>query len=242
MNTLVLVHGYFGGSPQWTHQVTTFSEKYHVVTPDLPGFGLNNDAISPESIGGYADFVLSELTKQGVDQFHLLGHSMGGMIVQEMVQRAPHRIDHLILYGTGPVGQLPGRFETLEASRRRVRADGAEVTGRRISATWFLQYEQANRYPGCADIAALATEQAALAGLTAMETWSGEEALAEIQSPTLVLWGDKDRAYEWSQPYKLWTKIEHAQLAVVPNCSHAVHLEKPDLFNQIVMDFLLEAD
>ena len=88
----------------------------------------------------------------------------------------------------------------------------------------------------------MATEQAALAGLTAMENWSGEKSLNDIQSPTLVLWGDKDRAYEWSQPYKLWTEINGAQLAVIPNCSHAVHLEKADLFNRIVLDFLLQSN
>ena len=83
--------------------------------------------------------------------------------------------------------------------------------------------------------------QAALAGLTAMETWSGVEALPNIASPTLVLWGDGDRAYQWQQPEQLWQTIPGAGLAVVPDCSHAVHLEKTDLFNALLMDFLASA-
>lgn len=79
--------------------------------------------------------------------------------------------------------------------------------------------------------------QAALAGLTAMGG-SGVAALSKITSPTLVLWGDSDRAYQWEQPEMLWRKIKYAQLAVVADCSHAVHIEKPDLFNAILLDFL----
>ena len=143
-----------------------------------------------------------------------------------------------MLYGTGPVGLLPGRFETIDESKRRVLADGVEATGRRISATWFVDYEQAPNYSVCADLAVVASEQAALAGLSAMEKWSGESALAKIASPTLVLWGDCDRTYTWSQQQCLWNGIEGARLAVIPGCAHAVHLEKPDLFNAMLADFL----
>jgi pimeloyl-ACP methyl ester carboxylesterase len=53
-----------------------------------------------------------------------------------------------------------------------------------------------------------------------------------------VLWGDGDRAYQWSQPQQLWQQIAGARLAVIPGCSHAVHLEKPHLFNAVLADFL----
>lgn len=238
MAALVFVHGYLGGSAQWRDQVELFAPKFDVITPDLPGFGLNRELRAPDDIGAFADYVLDQATAAGVERFHLVGHSMGGMIVQEMVARAPARVDRLVLYGTGPVGLLPGRFESIAESSRRVVADGVEATGRRISATWFVDYERAPNYPVCAELAVLASEQAALAGLAAMEKWSGEAALANIASPTLVLWGDCDRTYLWSQPQQLWQGIPGARLAVIPGCAHAVHLEKPRLFNAILEDFL----
>jgi pimeloyl-ACP methyl ester carboxylesterase len=238
MKALVLVHGYLGGSPQWAHQAQVFSPHFDVITPDLPGFGLNNEMESPDTIRGLATCVLDELDRRGISDFHLLGHSMGGMIVQEMVTLAPGRVDHLVLYGTGPVGLMPGRFETIEESRRRLNEEGVKASGRRIAATWFLHGESAKRYPVCADLAVKASLQAGLAGLSAMEAWSGLASLAGIAAPTLVLWGDSDRAYQWSQPEQLWRGIAGAQLAVVPGCSHAVHLEKPYLFNALVADFL----
>ncbi|MFT6414410.1 MAG: pimeloyl-ACP methyl ester carboxylesterase [Glaciecola sp.] len=237
--TLVFVHGYLGGSLQWRAQVVAFSEYYNVVTPDLPGYGLNNTLESPETIDGYARYVLDELDKQGIDRFHLLGHSMGGMIVQEMFAQAPARVDKLILYGTGPIGVMPGRFESIDESKQRLINDGVPSSARRISAKWFVDGADSCVYPGCADIAVLASAQAAVAGLSAMSSWSGNAALPKIIAPTLVLWGDQDQSYLWAQPEALWKNIPGASLSVVPGCSHAVHLEKPALFNAILRDFLM---
>jgi len=239
MNTLVFVHGYLGGGQQWAAQVRALSTHFRVITPDLPGFGANNQLTAPESIRGLALNVLDQLDELDLQRFHLVGHSMGGMIVQEMVALAPERVDRLVLYGTGPVGLMPGRFETIDESRRAVREHGVAVTGRRIAATWFLHGESGQGYELCVELALRATEQAALAGLSAMEHWSGVATLGKIKSPTLVLWGDTDRAYLWPQPEQLWRGITGAQLAVIPGCSHAVHLEKPHLFNAVLEDFLI---
>ena len=239
MDTLVFVHGYLGGSPQWAPQVAEFSKRFRVITPDLPGFGLNRAMTAPESIDGFARFVLDDLERQGVDRFHLVGHSMGGMIVQQMVALAPDRVDRLVLYGTGPIGLMPGRFEPIDESRRKLNEDGVERTACRIAATWFLHGEDGSGYSTCAELAIRASLQAALAGLKAMESWSGVANLSSVASPTLVLWGDGDRAYQWSQVEQLWRQIADAGLAVVPGCSHAVHLEKTALFNALLMDFLV---
>lgn len=237
--TLVFVHGYLGGSLQWSAQVAAFSKYFTVITPDLPGYGLNNTLQSPETIGGYAAYVLDELDKQGIDSFDLLGHSMGGMIVQEMVARAPARVNKLILYGTGPIGVMPGRFESIEESKQRLMSEGVASSARRISAKWFVGGADSFAYQGCADIAVQASAQAADAGLSAMQAWSGRDTLSKIASLTLVLWGDQDKSYLWAQPEELWRKIPDASLSVVAGCSHAVHLEKPELFNTIALDFLM---
>jgi pimeloyl-ACP methyl ester carboxylesterase len=236
---LVFVHGYLGGSAQWAEQVKALSGHFEVITPDLPGFGRNNHLQAPERIAEFAAYVLNELDQQGIERFHLLGHSMGGMIVQEMVAQAPTRVDKLVLYGTGPLGVMPGRFETIAESKQRLIRDGIEATARRIAAKWFIGGESGQGYAGCAAIAVQASHQAGLAALSAMEAWSGRDGLKRIASPTLVLWGDQDQSYQWALPEMLWREIPGASLGVIPGCSHAVHLEKPALFNAVLLDFLL---
>ena len=71
-----------------------------------------------------------------------------------------------------------------------------------------------------------------------MNAWCNEDNLKSIQQETLILWGDKDRSYCFDQPYKLWTEIPNSNLAVISNSAHNTHLEKPDLFNNTIIDFL----
>jgi len=235
---LVFVHGFMGGSAQWAHQEQALAGIRDVVTIDLPGFGKAAPLPAIGTIGGFADWVLNHLTEQGIDRFDLLGHSMGGMIAQDMVHRAPDRVGNLILYATGAVGVLPGRFETIEESKRRAKAEGVTQTARRIAATWFLERDTAAAYADCAAIAEQSGPEAMLKGLDAMQAWRGDDRLASIKARTLVICGDQDRTYSWAQTQQLWTTVEGANLSVLPDCAHAVHLEKPDLFNAVLMDFL----
>lgn len=239
MRPLVLVHGFMGGSDQWRLQ-SPLADSREVIALDLPGFGKNAHLDPIDRIDGFAAWALTELTDRGISEFDLLGHSMGGMIVQEMVRLAPERVAKLILYGTGPAGELPERFETIETSIKRASEDGATATARRISATWFLAYEEAAEYEACAEIAQKARLPAIHAGLRAMQNWTGVAHLAQIRSNCLIIWGDRDRTYAWSQIEQLWTSIPSTQLAVIPNCAHAVHGEAPKLFNEIVERFLEE--
>lgn len=238
MTPIVMVHGFLGGSRQWERQMDAFGGN-ELIALDLPGFGENADMDAFESIQDYAGWVLGELDSRGVDKFHLLGHSMGGMVAQEIVSQAPERVEKLVLYGTGPTGLLPGRFETIDTSIQRANADGARATARRIAATWFLEEANAAAYSDCAEIAEQTSLGAILAGLKSMQGWSGIERLNKIENKTLVLWGDQDRTYPWSQTECLWTSICGARLAVVPNSAHATHLEKPHIFNDLVSDFIL---
>ena len=227
-----------GGSQQWQGQRCAWGHEREIITPDLPGFGANNAAVAPDTIAGFAEYVLAELDSQGVEQFDLLGHSMGGMIVQEMVALAPQHVQRLVLYGTAAAGDLPGRFESFATSRQRALEEGVDAFANRVSATWFLDYQQAPRYPECAALARCSSAQALPAALVALETWSRRDNLEKISCPTLILWGEHDRTYRWPQIHELWRQIPDSHLATIPNCAHAVHLEKELIFNALVADFL----
>lgn len=238
MTPLVLVHGFLGGAAQWGLQNDMPGGDRRLIPIALPGFGHRAAEPPITTIQGMARNVIADLDALGVTRFDLLGHSMGGMIVQEVAQQAADRVARLVLYSTGAVGILPGRFETIAESKTHARTDGVPATARRIAATWFLDYENAAEYAGCAAIAEKASPAAFDAGLDAMEGWSGAAHLSGIAAQTLVLWGDGDRTYPWAQTQRLWQGIPGARLAVVPGCAHAVHLERPALFNSLVSDFL----
>ena len=93
-------------------------------------------------------------------------------------------------------------------------------------------------YESCAAIVERSSLEPMLAGLDAMRGWSGTENLLNIRSKTMIIWGDHDRKYLWGQTEMLWHAIADTNLAVIPGCAHAAHLEKPNLFNALLDDFL----
>jgi pimeloyl-ACP methyl ester carboxylesterase len=235
---LVLVHGYLGGSAQWAGLEAGLAGRFRTVALDLPGFGRASDHAAPTTIGGFAEAVIADLDARGIDRFNLVGHSMGGMIVQEVARRITPRIGRLVLYGTGPLGSMPDRFEPIGVSLDRLRRDGVAPTARRIAATWFLHGETHPAFEALAEIGAQADPWAAEAALGAMADWDGRAGLASLAMPSLVVWGDRDRSYRWPQVEHLWTHLPAASLAVIPGASHAANVEKPEIFQLILEDFL----
>ncbi|MDA9769095.1 alpha/beta hydrolase, partial [Candidatus Pelagibacter sp.] len=182
--------------------------------------------------------ILNLLEKKEIKNFNLLGHSMGGMIVQEMTKLAGEKILKLICYGTGPIGNIPGRFETIDKSREKLKVNGLEDTAYRIAKTWFIEEEKAKYFYLCEEAGKQTSIKAADNGLVAMKNWNGLENLKDIKNKTLIVWGDRDKAYNFNQVQTLNNNILNSDLKIVDGCSHNVHLEKPDEFNIIVEKFL----
>jgi len=130
---LVLIHGFLGSSKMWEPQIDFFKDYYRVITPDLPGYGKSNKAKSHNSIQSIANLLLDCLEEKKIDKFYLLGHSMGGMIVQEIAKKSGNKISKLVCYSTGPRGKMPGRFETIDQSRENLKKKGLEITAKNIA-------------------------------------------------------------------------------------------------------------
>ena len=235
---LVLVHGFLGSSDMWRPQIKFFKDNFRVIAPALPGFGNSNTINSCNSIECMAKAILDLLEKKEIKNFNLLGHSMGGMIVQEMTKLVGEKILKLICYGTGPRGDIPGRFETIDQSREKLKINGLKVTAHRIAKTWFIKEEKAKHFYLCEEAGKQTSIEAADNGLVAMKKWDGVKNLKNIKNETLIVWGDHDKAYNFNQVETLNESIPNSDLKIVKGCSHNVHLERPDEFNTIVSDFI----
>ena len=235
---LVLVHGFLGSSDMWSPQIKFFKDDFRVIAPALPGFGKSSSINSCDSIECMAKAILSLLEKKEIKNFNLLGHSMGGMIVQEIAKIAGEKILKLICYGTGPRGNIPGRFETIDQSRKELKINGLKDTACRIAKTWFIEEEKAKYFYLCEEAGKKTSIEAADNGLIAMKNWSGIENLKNIKIETLIVWGDQDKAYNFNQVETLNNNIPNSELKVIKDCSHNAHLEKPDEFNRVIGEFL----
>ena len=233
----VLVHGYLGGQNMWKFQ-EELKHDYELIMPSLAGYGESSYLTAPSTIRENAEQVFELLNHLNIDIFYLLGHSMGGMIVQEMAALRPSRVEKLICFGTGSIGVLPNRFETIEESRHKIKTIGIKETRENIAKTWFVDYLKGEGYQLCLEEGAKATTQAALARLDAWDSWDGRGQLSEISSPTLILWSNKDRSYDLNQQNILNQGIKNSRLEIIKDCAHNSHMEKPILVNNAIKQFL----
>ena len=236
---LVLIHGFLGSSRMWEAQIDFFKHQFRVITPDLPGFGRSNKVKSHNNIQSIANLLLDSFEEKKIDKFHLLGHSMGGMIVQEMAKKSGDKISKLVCYSTGPRGEMPGRFETVDQSRENIKKNGLEVTAKNIAKTWFVLGEKAKYFELCLEVGKQTSIEAADNALIAIKNWNGVENLQDIKNNTLIIWGDKDESYNLKQVQTLEENISDSNLVIFKGCAHNVHLEQPDQFNHTIKDFLL---
>jgi 2-hydroxy-6-oxonona-2,4-dienedioate hydrolase len=234
----VLVHGYLGSSEMWCFQKDYFSKNHRVIAPALPGFGESHNAQSLNSINAMALKIIEILDDKKIEKFNLIGHSMGGMIVQEITKLIGDRVNKLICFATGSIGDIPGRFESMDETREKLKKEGPEASFSRVPPKWFVKGDKDKNYFLCSNAVKNVSLETADNALLAMKNWRGIENLKNIKNETLIIWGDKDISYNFEQVDTLNKNIKNSRLEIFKNCSHNVHLEKPDEFNSLVSDFL----
>ena len=236
----VFVHGYLGSSEMWNFQKEFFSKHYRVIIPALPGFGESHNVKSLDSINKMAKEIIDLLDQKNIDKFNLIGHSMGGMIVQEITKLIGDRVNKLICFATGSIGEIPGRFETIDETREKLKKDGIEVSFSRVPKKWFVKGDKDKNYYLCKNAVKDVSLETADNALLAMKNWRGKEDLKNIKNETLIIWGDKDTSYNFDQVDTLKKNIKNSRLEIFKNCAHNVHLEQPDQFNNLVQKFISE--
>ena len=236
----VFVHGYLGSSEMWSLQKEFFSKHYRVIIPALPGFGESHNVKSLDSINKMARQIIDLLDQKNIDKFNLIGHSMGGMIVQEITKLIGDRVNKLICFATGSIGEIPGRFETIDETREKLKKDGIEVSFSRVPKKWFVKGDKDKNYYLCKKAVKDVSLETADNALLAMKNWRGKENLKNIKNETLIIWGDKDTSYNFDQVDTLNKNIKNSRLEIFKDCAHNVHLEQPDQFNNLVQKFISE--
>ena len=234
----VFVHGYLGSSEMWSLQKEFFSKYYRVIIPALPGFGESHNVKSLDSINKMARQIIDLLDQKNIDKFNLIGHSMGGMIVQEITKLIGDRVNKLICFATGSIGEIPGRFETIDETREKLKKEGIEVSFSRVPKKWFVKGDKDKNYYLCKNAVKDVSLETADNALLAMKNWRGIDNLKNIKNKTLIIWGDKDTSYNFDQVDTLNKNIKNSRLEIFKDCAHNVHLEQPDQFNNLVKEFI----
>jgi pimeloyl-ACP methyl ester carboxylesterase len=227
---LVLIHGASSSLHVWEAWASALKHQARLILVDLPGHGLTGAWPRGDyTVEAYVDFIEILVNKLNLDRFVLAGHSIGGGVAWTFAATRPDRVSQLILVNSAGyptesgkarwptrlarlalIGEIASYFKPKSWVRRTLRrtyADPAMVTPERVKRTADLQ-----RFPGNRE----ATVQRARTQHPLDPT-----PLRRLLTPTLILWGAKDRWMPVADAYRFKEDIDGAKLEIFEALGHA---------------------
>jgi pimeloyl-ACP methyl ester carboxylesterase len=223
---LVLLHGLSGSAGWWRHNVPAFAAHFRTHTPDLVGFGHSRGRVAQPSITEMADVVAAWLDAQHIERAYLIGHSMGGQIAIHLAAQVPARIDKLVLVAAAGI---PRKLSMTAAARFLAEL----VPPRRWGNPTFL--------PTIAADALRAGPRALFRATNYILHDDVRPLLPRLTMPTLLVWGRHDPMTPLSQGEEMARGIPGARLLVFEDAAHMPMVDRPQRFNQEVLQFLRDA-
>jgi pimeloyl-ACP methyl ester carboxylesterase len=244
---LILIHGLGDEADTWRHVLTPLARQYRVIALDLPGFGRSDHPRRAYTLAFYARAVASLLAKLGIDRAALAGSSLGAAIAQRVALARPDLVERLILIDGAlpiearrPVGPLwwflaPGIGEAVYTGLRRSQ-DQAYATLRPYYAdldalppedraflrerVWARVWSSGQRRAFLSTLRWLAIEGAFRAPAL-------RERLAQLTTPTLLIWGDRDQIVPQAFGEQMAVLLPNARLHIIAGCGHLPQQERP---------------
>ena len=233
---LVLVHGYTGSAEDFDEQIPVFSKTHRVLVLDHRGHGASEAPTNRESytIVQMASDVEAMIASVGFERYHLVGHSMGGGVSQEIALRSPQNLLSLTLFGTSTDFNF-GRNEMVKKFMEH-RNKVAEEQGMLAVAAIDLGFPSPPHVPAAKkEFERKRMESMSVDGFIggwgALTGWAGTtDRIHAVTTPTLIMAGELEPAAK-SAP-KMQAKIAGAQLVIIPESGHSPQWERPEIFNE----------
>ncbi|MGI8333992.1 alpha/beta fold hydrolase [Actinomadura scrupuli] len=220
---LVLLHGGLATVESWGAQIPALAGHYRVHVPERRGHGRTPDVEGPITYAAMAGDTIGYLEALGLRRAHLVGWSDGAVVAVLVALRRPDLVGKLVL-----IGQFFNRDGERPESRAMTEAWAAEPPRE------FRMFYDPYSPDGPAHFPVVFAKM--------MRLWREEPdldlaELAAIAAPTLVMQGDDD-VVTVEHSAAVARAVPDAQLAVVPGASHALPLERPELVNRLILEFL----
>lgn len=241
---LVLVHGYTGDMSDWRHQFSEFSRTHRVLAMDLRGHGRSE---APRDRSAYSVVQMSAdvealVDEVGFERYHLVGHSMGGAVVQEIALRSPQRLLSLTLHDTS--FKFDFTADPMIEEWRKTRHTLAETKG--MAAVAELPppvppppHMPPERLEEMNERLAAMSPDAFVGAWQGLVDWEGtKNRAAAISTPTLIIYGDLDAPVLIKASTRLAQMIPNAHVEVIPETAHSPQWERPELFNRALRGHL----
>ncbi len=240
-NTLILVHGLGASSERWNHVIPILSKYYHVIVPDLIGFGHSDKPTTDYTIDFFVDFLDKFITILEIKLPSIVGSSLGGQISAEYTSTHIEKINKLVL--VSPSGIMKQSTPALDAYIM------AAMYPNKISARKAFEMMEGSGEHVDEEIVSgfIQRMQMTNAKLSFMSTILGlknskpiKTKLESISSPTLLIWGTNDPVIPIIHAKGFTSSIQNCTFNEMSECGHTPYVQEPKKFASIVLEFLTQ--
>lgn len=243
--TVLLVHGLGAAAGEnWDRVVAALADDYHVVVPDLPGFGRSQvpaSTLSPERYAAMLDWLTGHL---GLRPVRLVGHSMGGAIALYYASEHPGAVEQLVVANTAGILHRAAFIRTLVEARPDLHAlpNGIRMSVRRLidkgerlierlttgsDPTEYLREHSAAWRPLLSDRPGTNAALALIRG-----DFSGR--LERLEVPVTIIWGEADPVAPLRTAHLLDARLPNSRLEVIEGAGHVPIKTHPAAFLEIL--------
>lgn len=258
---VVLVHGIAGSAHTWQPVLAELARRRdprHVIVPDLVGHGSSSAPWADYSLGGYATGIRDLLAVLGYEHASIVGHSLGGGVVQQFALTFPQHCDRLVLVSSGGLGR------EVSPVLRAATLPGAEwvlpvlTDTRMLGAVSWLAHTAACLVPGLGRWAPSVGESArSFTSLTdpvhrraflhtarsvidpgGQRVRATERLYLTERLPTLIVWGTGDTMIPVAHAHRAHALMPGSRLELFECAGHFPHADNPERFTELLVEFL----
>lgn len=241
---LLLVHGVGARLENWDGVAVRLAERFRIVRFDLRGHGGSSRVAGPYSLGMLKADVIALLDHLGIARCHVAGHSLGGLIAQELALGNPERIARLAFLSTACGRSAEEKTKVLA----RVDLIAGGIAGDHFAnsvARWFTdEFRAANAGLIAAYAARNAENDPACyaAAYRVLATSDLADEIAGITAPTLIVTGEGDLGSNPDMARLMHARIAGSVLHILPRLRHSILIEAPETVAGLLAAFFSEME
>ncbi len=228
--TVLFIHGAGGGEYTWSYQKGFFEKQFSPVIIELPGHGKSGGE-GEQEIGKYAEHVRAFIKVMKFSKVTLVGHSMGGAIVQTLALTHPEVIHKIVLVGTG------ARLRVFPMILDGIKSDFKE-TVRKITQFAYSRKASSDLIERAISDLMRCRPEVLYDDFLACDRFDIMNDVEKIDLPALILCGEEDELTPVRYSQFLHSRIKHSNIEILSQAGHMVMMESFQIFNEKIREFI----
>ena len=240
-STIVFLHGYNGNSKSWAYQFRHFKNKFSILAFDFPGFGKSDNFLNPDMFK-VSELFIRALKSLNIENYYIVGHSMGGMLAQVLGANKNSSILKIVLSCTHKGYSMNYKEPLREPYEKRLyereKLTDIEYGNLRISKM-LPDLKDKEIFNFLSLISQDISKEAILCGGSCMQILDTTNLLSKIKVPCLILTGSKDIVVPKEKSNFLLNSLKNAEHYEMEGVGHAPYCENVLEFNKKINSFLI---